>query len=56
MSEEKIFKEIRSVFNVPFGEDEQFPFKISQSAGMGAKSLIIPALSPMYEWKGKGSC
>lgn len=53
MSEREIFQEIRSVFKVPFREDEQFPFKILQSAGMGAKSLVIPALSTTYEWKAK---
>lgn len=53
MSEREIFQEIRSVFKVPFGEDDHFPFKILQSAGMGAKSLVVPALSPTYEWKAK---
>ena len=44
MSQSEIFREIRSVFKAPFGEDEEFPFKILQSAGMGSKSLVLPAL------------
>ena len=53
MSENEIFSEIRSVFKLPFNGDEEFPFKILQSAGMGSKSLIVPALSSNYEWKAR---
>ena len=36
-----------------FGGDPTFPFIILQSAGIGAKSLIVPSLSDNYEWKAK---
>ena len=51
MSEDEIFSEISSCFLHKFGEE--FSFKILQSAGVGSKSLVIPALSNNYEWKAK---
>ena len=53
MSQDDIFDKIRSCFKEPFGGDMEFPFKVLQSAGAGAKSLIVPSLSPTYEWKAK---
>ena len=53
MSQDDIFDEIRSCFKEPFGGIVEFPFKVLQSAGAGAKSLIVPSLSPTYEWKAK---
>ena len=53
MCHSEIFREMRSVFKGPFGDDEEFPFKILQSAGMGSKSLVLPALSPTFEWTAK---
>ena len=40
-----------TVFKLPFNGDEEFPFKTLQSASMGSKSLIVPALSSNYECK-----
>ena len=45
--------EIISCFSKPFGNDPFFPLKFLQSAGIGAKSLIVPATSENYEWKPK---
>lgn len=53
MREDEIFAKINSCFVKAFGGDDAFPFKILQSAGTGAKSLIIPSLSDNYEWKAK---
>ena len=53
MNEVEIKAEIRSCFAKPFGDDPFFPFKFLQSAGIGAKSLIVPATSDSYEWKPK---
>ena len=53
MSEVEIKAEIRSCFAKPFGNDPFFPFKFMQSAGIGAKALIVPATSDNYEWKPK---
>ena len=50
MNEVEIKAEIRSCFAKPFGDDL---FKFLQSAGIGAKSLIVPATSDSYEWKPK---
>ena len=53
MDEEEIRAEICSCFSRAFGNDESFPFKFLQSAGIGARSLIVPATSDRYEWKAK---
>ena len=53
MMEDEIFSKIRSCFDKAFGGDPTFPFIILQSAGTGAKSLIVPSLSDNYEWKAK---
>ena len=53
MSEKEIFAEIRSVFSVAMGNDENFPFEILQSAGGGSKSLVIPCRSTSFVWTGK---
>ena len=53
MNQDEIFDEIRACFTEPFRGDVEFPFKVLQSAGAGAKSLIVPSLSPTYEWKAK---
>ena len=34
-------------------EDPQFPFKYLQSAGAGAKSLIVPAVGDNFQWSAK---
>ena len=53
MDEGEIMAEVRSCFRQPFGEDSLFPFKFLQSAGTGAKALIVPATSDNYHWKAK---
>ena len=53
MNEMEMNAEIRSCFSKPFSNDPFFPFKYLQSAGIGAKSLIVPATSENYEWKPK---
>ena len=53
MSEDDIRAEIYSCFKKPFFEDPQFPFKYLQSAGAGAKSLIVPAVGDNFQWSAK---
>ena len=53
MSEAEIFAKIRSCFNKAFAGSTTFPFRILQSAGSGARSLIIPSLCDNYEWSAK---
>ena len=50
MTESEIFDEIRSVFRGPMSDNIDFRFTILQSAGGGSKSLIVPALSPTYQY------
>lgn len=50
MSEEEIFKEIRSVFRTPMGFDDEFQFIILQSTGGETKELMVPELSASYRW------
>lgn len=50
MSEEEIMNEIRSVFEKPFGYDDNFQFDILQTGGNAMKSLVIPSLSSSYKW------
>ena len=50
MSESKIFDEIRSVFRGPMSDKGDFRFTILQPTGGGSKSLIVPALSPTYQY------
>ena len=50
MSEREIFQEIRSVFNVPMGDDPDFEFKLLQIAGGSCKSLSIPVVSSSFKW------
>ena len=53
MSEAEIFAKIRSCFSKAFAGSTTFPFRILQSAGSGARSLIIPSLCDNYEWSAK---
>ena len=41
-----IFREVRSVFRTPMGDDDHFQFKVLQSAGGDSRNLVIPQLSP----------
>ena len=50
MSEEEIFREIRSAFADAMGKDDAFPFTFLQCAGSGAKSLSSPSLSTSFQW------
>ena len=50
MNEAEIFDEVRSVFRGPMNDKEDFKFTILQPAGGGSKSLIVPALSPTYQY------
>ena len=50
MSEDDIFKEIRSVFRGPMEDNEYFKFNILQSTGGSSKTLVVPALSSSYKW------
>ena len=50
MSEREIFQEIRSVFNVPMGDDPDFELKLLQIAGGSCKSLSIPVVSSSFKW------
>ena len=51
ISEREIFQEIRSVFNVPMGDDPDFEFKLLQIAGGSCKSLSIPTVLSSFKWK-----
>ena len=53
MSEAEIFAKIISCFSKAFAGSTTFPFRILQSAGSGARSLIIPSLCDNYEWSAK---
>ena len=53
MNEVEMKAEIRSCFSRAFGDDPFFPFKFLQSAGIGAKALIVPSISDSYQWKPK---
>ena len=50
MNETEIFEEIRSVFRGPMNDNQDFRFTILQPAGGGSKTLIVPALSPTYQY------
>ena len=50
MNEVEMKAEIRSCFS---RDDPFFPFKFLQSAGIGAKALIVPSISDSYQWKPK---
>ena len=50
MTEDEIFREIRSVFQEPMQNDSMFEFKVLQLAGGNSKSLIIPSLSRSFKW------
>ena len=50
MSQFEIFREVRSVFKTPMGNDDHFEFKVLQSAGGDTRNLVIPQLSPSYLW------
>lgn len=50
MNEAEIFDEIRSVFHTPMNDRDDFRFTVLQPAGGGSKSLIVPALSPTYQY------
>ena len=50
MSEDEIYKEIRSVFSKPMGENSQFPFQVLQPAGSGCKTLALPPVSSSFTW------
>ena len=49
MSEEEIMDEIRSVFKLPF-KDQEFSFDILQHGGGKFKSLVVPSLSSSFSW------
>ena len=48
-----LWQKCDDAFCQPFGDNPQFPFKFLQSAGTGAKALIVPATSDNYHWKAK---
>jgi hypothetical protein len=50
MTEDEIYDEIRCVFSAPMNYQKDFPFKILQPSGGNSKSLIVPSLSPTYQW------
>ena len=50
MSEFEIFQEIRSVFRVPMGDNDDFQFKVLQPSGGDSRCLMIPELSLSYKW------
>ena len=52
-SEERIFAEIRSVFNTAMNENPEFPVKIMMATGSGTKCLTIPAQSSSFQWTPK---
>lgn len=56
MSQDEIYKEIRSVFRRPMDNDSLFRFEILQNSGGNTKSLNIPVLSPSYKWTAGAIC
>ncbi len=50
MKEREIFAEIRSVFRIPMGYDDEFGFTILQPTGGETKCLMVPELSDSYRW------
>lgn len=50
MTQSEIFREVRSVFRTPMGDDDRFQFKVLQSAGGDSRNLVIPQLSSSYCW------
>lgn len=48
--EDEIFDEIRSVFQVPFGNSSSFQFEVLQAAGGSSKMLTVPATSSSFKW------
>ena len=56
MSEDEIFKEIRSVFSGPMDDDPLFRFEILQGSGGRSKSLNIPVRSSTYKWSAGAIC
>ena len=50
MEENEIFDEIRSVFEVPFGNSSSFQFEVLQAAGESSKMLTVPATSSSFKW------
>ena len=50
MTEDELFSEIRSVFQVPMGGNDRFAFDVLQSTGGQNKTLVVPALSSSYKW------
>lgn len=53
MTEEDILSEIRSVFEVPMGNDPNFQFVFLQRCGPGSNALTIPSLSASFSWTAK---
>ena len=53
MTEEDILSEIRSVFEVPMGNDPNFPFLFLQRCGPGSNALTAPSLSASFSWTAK---
>ena len=53
MDEDSVKQEIRSVFEGPMGGDHEFPFVYLQSAGVGSKTLVVPAQSSTFKWTGQ---
>ncbi len=50
MNKDDVQQEIRSVFRGPMRNNRDFPFTFLQRAGEGSNTLIIPSVSPSYEW------
>ena len=56
MLEDKIYKDIHSVFSGPMDNDPLFRFEILQSSGGRSKSLNIPVQSASYKWSAGEIC
>ena len=56
MSEDKIYKAIRSIFSGPMDNDPLFRFEILQSSGGRSKSLNVPVRSASYKSSAGAIC
>jgi hypothetical protein len=50
MSQQAIYDEIRSVFEIPMGNNDDFRFVILQPSGGDSQCLMIPEVSRTYQW------
>ena len=50
MTDNEVAGEIRSVFQVPMGNNPTFPFLYLQSTGGGSNSLTVPCQSSSFKW------